>query len=188
MENNPPEPFSSAVSERLLEARTIVASGAVSPALAARVTEQLAALAAASDEPVTLMITNLQGGDLASALSLYDVMHNAEPRIQIVAAGQLSRAGLLPLVASPVENRISLPNARFLLHQAKGRPSLAGDVRQQAEEISHLRRRLAELLAQATGQTPEKVKKDLKRGTWLTAQEAKDYGLIDCIVKREKLE
>ena len=187
MDENPPEPLSSAVSDRLLEARTIVVSEAVSPALTARITEQLAALAAASDEPVTLMVTNLQGDDLASALSLYDVMHNTGPPVKIIAAGQIQRAGMIPFVASPVEDRVSLPNARFLLHQTKGRPSLAGDVSQQAEEIVHLRKRLVELLAQATGQTAEKVEKDLKRGTWLTAKEARDYGLIDCIVQRGRL-
>ena len=184
-QNNPLGSFSSAMSDRLLQTRTVVVSEPTGPELTARVTEQLAALASTSDDPITLMMTNLPGDDLASALSLYDVIHTAGPPVKIIAAGQIKGAGLIPFIASPIRDRVALPNARFLLHQAKGGGSSPGsDVSQQAEEIRRLRTRSVDLLAEATGQDPEQVEKDMKHGTWLTAEEAQAYGFIDRIVQQ----
>jgi ATP-dependent Clp protease protease subunit len=183
-ENNKPEETEGrpGIIEKLLETRTILIFGEINQRMARAVTEQLLLLSQDSDEDIRVFV-NSQGGHVESGDTIFDMIRFVKPRIKMIGTGWVASAGALIFAAPPVEDRYSLPNTRFLLHQPLGGiVGRARDLAIEAEEIIKMRRRLNEIFAQQTGQALEKIEHDTDVNLWMSAQEAKDYGLVGHIV------
>lgn len=171
--------------DKLMKARTIVISGEINQKLAKSVSEKLLILAAESDEDIKIFI-NSQGGHVEAGDTIHDMIRFVKPRVQMIGTGWVASAGALIFVAVPREDRYCLPNTRFLLHQPSGGVrGQATDIGIEAEEIVKMRRRLNEIFARQTGQSLAKVEKQTDRNFWMSAMEAKDYGLVGKIVDSE---
>jgi ATP-dependent Clp protease protease subunit len=173
---------SPSLEERLFKARTILIYGGINQKLAESVTARLLALQAESDEPITIFI-NSQGGHVESGDTIYDMIKFVRPTVRVVGTGWVASAGALIYVAAKRENRFSLPNTRFLLHQPSGGSmGTASDIAIQAREIIRMRRRLNEIFAVETGQPIERVESDTDRDYWMSTQDAIEYGLVGKLV------
>ncbi len=173
-----------ALAERLLKARTIIISGEINQRVAASVTAQLLAMAADSDDIITVYI-NSQGGHVEAGDTIHDLLRFVKPRIIMVGTGWVASAGALIYVAVPKEHRFCLPNTRFLLHQpAGGSGGSASDIEIEAKEILRMRDRLNRIFARETGQPLERIEEDTHRNFWLDAQAAIKYGLVGQVVER----
>jgi ATP-dependent Clp protease protease subunit len=171
------------VTERLLEARTVLIHGEVTSRLAQAVTAQLLALAAASSDPITVFIHS-EGGHVEAGDSIHDMVQFVEPRVRMVGTGWVASAGVHIYLAVPKEDRYALPNTRFLIHQpmggARGR---ASDIQIEAEELLRARERLNRTISAATGQPLGKVAEDTDRNFWMSPEEALEYGLVGKIIR-----
>lgn len=166
----------------LFKSRSIFIYGTITQELAQKVCSQLVAMAAASDEDIRIYV-NSPGGHVESGDSIHDMIKFIKPRVWIIGSGWVASAGALIYVSVPKEQRLCLPNTRFLLHQPSGGTrGMASDIEIQAREIIRMNERLNKIFAAATGQSVEKIAKDTDRDYWLSAQEAKDYGLVSRIV------
>ncbi len=170
------------VGEHLFASRTVLVFGEVNTTLAESVTAQLLALAARSSEPIRILI-NSPGGHVEAGDTIHDVLQFVEAEVRIVATGWCASAGALIFAGAKRENRLALPNTRFLLHQPLGGVGgPASDVEIEARQILLMRERLNRIFAEATGQPLEKIARDTERNHWMSAQEALDYGLVGRIV------
>jgi ATP-dependent Clp protease protease subunit len=168
--------------ERLFRSRSIIISGEINQKLAASVTTQLLALQAESDEPITMYL-NSQGGHVEAGDTIHDMIRFVRPTVRIVGTGWVASAGALIYVSVPREQRLCLPNTRFLLHQpAGGAGGTASDIAIEAREIVRMRERLNKIFSAATGQTIERIDDDTNRNFWLEAEAAIEYGLAGRIV------
>ncbi|MFN4165412.1 MAG: ATP-dependent Clp protease proteolytic subunit [Ferrovibrio sp.] len=171
------------IEERLFKARTILIYGGIDQKIAKEVSARLLALQAAGDEPITIFI-NSQGGHVESGDTIYDMIKFVKPEVRVVGTGWVASAGALIYAAAKKENRFSLPNTRFLLHQPSGGAGgTASDVAIQAKEIIRMRKRLNEIFARETGQPIERIEKDTDRDYWMSAEQAVEYGLVGKIVQ-----
>ena len=170
--------------ERLLKARTIIISGEITQRLAASVMGQLLAMAADSNDDITVYV-NSQGGHVEAGDTIHDVIRFIKPRVRMVGTGWVASAGALIYVAVPREERFCLPNTRFLLHQpAGGSGGTASDIEIEAKEILRMRDRLNRIFSRETGQPLERIEEDTHRNFWLDASAAVRYGLVGRIVER----
>ncbi len=170
------------VAQKLFEARAIVICGEIDAPLARSVTEQLLALSAVSDDDIILYLHS-PGGHVESADTIYDMLAFVGPRVRIVGTGWVASAGAHIYLGVPREQRYCLPNTRFLLHQpAGGAGGRATDLEIEAEEILKMRARLNRIIADQTGQPLKKVEKDTERNFWMSAEAAKEYGLVGKII------
>ena len=170
------------LTDRLFDSRTIIISGEINQKLAASVTAQLIGMAAESDDDIRIFI-NSQGGHVESGDTIHDMIRFIQPRVLLIGTGWVASAGALIFVSVPVEDRFCLPNTRFLLHQpAGGAGGTASDIEIEAGEIIKMRHRLNEIFARETKQPLERIERDTNRNFWLSAEEAKDYGLVGHIV------
>ena len=168
---------------KLLETRTILIFGEINMKLAQEITRQLLVLAADSDDDIKIII-NSPGGHVESGDTIFDMIRFVKPTVKIIGTGWVASAGALIYAAADKENRYSLPNTRFLLHQPMGGASgQASDIAIEAEEIIKMRKRLNQTFAAQTGQPLEKVEKDTDRNFWMSAKQAQDYGLVGQIVE-----
>jgi len=175
-----------AIEERLFKARTILIFGGIDQKLAKEVSARLLALQSASDDPITIFI-NSQGGHVESGDTIYDMIKFVKPDVRVVGTGWVASAGALIYAAAKPENRFSLPNTRFLLHQPSGGAGgTASDVAIQAKEIIRMRKRLNEIFARETGQPIERIEKDTDRDYWMSAEQAVEYGLVGKIVQNAR--
>lgn len=175
-----------AIEERLFKARTILIFGGIDQKLAKEVCARLLALQSASDDPITIFI-NSQGGHVESGDTIYDMIKFVKPDVRVVGTGWVASAGALIFAAAKPENRFSLPNTRFLLHQPSGGAGgTASDVAIQAKEIIRMRKRLNEIFARETGQPIERIEKDTDRDYWMSAEQAVEYGLVGKIVQNAR--
>jgi ATP-dependent Clp protease protease subunit len=175
-----PDPL---LTERLFKARTVIISGEINQRLAASITAQLLALAAESNDPITLFL-NSQGGHVEAGDTIHDMIRFVKPRVRIVGTGWVASAGALIFVSVPKADRFCLPNTRFLLHQpAGGAGGTASDIEIEAKEILRMRDRLNKIFARETGQALERIEEDTHRNFWLDAEPAKAYGLVGSIIK-----
>jgi ATP-dependent Clp protease protease subunit len=170
------------VAQKLFEARSIVICGEIHSELARSVVEQLLALSAASSDDITLYLHS-PGGHVEAADTIYDMLGFIRPRVIIVGTGWVASAGAHIYLAVPREQRYCLPNTRFLLHQpAGGAGGRATDLEIEAEEILKMRARLNRIISEQTGQPLKKVEKDTERNFWMSAEAAKEYGLVGKII------
>jgi len=171
------------VAERLLESRIVLIHGEITSARAQEVTAQLLALSATSDEPITIFIHS-EGGHVEAGDSIHDMIRFVKPRVRIVGTGWVASAGVHIYLAVPREDRFSLPNTRFMIHQpmggARGR---ASDIQIEAEELLRARARLNKTIADETGQPLERVAEDTDRNFWMSPEEALAYGLVGKIIR-----
>lgn len=183
-ERTPEEEPKFNLQEKFLQTRTILIFGEINQKMAERVTQQLLLLSNISEEEIKIII-NSQGGHVESGDTIFDMIRFVTPKIKVIGTGWVASAGALIYSAPPVEQRYSLPNTRFLLHQPLGgiRGS-AQDLAIEAEEILRMRRRLNEIFAKQTGQPLEKIEHDTDRNFWMGAKEAKEYGLVGHIVEK----
>ena len=178
-----PAALTESLRERLFKTRTLVISGEINQKLAAQVVSQLLAMDNESDKPITVFI-NSQGGHVESGDTIHDVVKFIASPVRMVGTGWVASAGALIYISVPRDRRFSLPNTRFLLHQpAGGVFGHASDIDIEAREIIAMRERLNKLLARETGQTLEKIQEDTRRNFWLSAQAAKEYGLVGSIIE-----
>ena len=175
-----------AIEERLFKARTILIFGGIDQKLAKEVSARLLALQSAGDDPITIFI-NSQGGHVESGDTIYDMIKFVKPDVRVVGTGWVASAGALIFTAAKPENRFSLPNTRFLLHQPSGGAGgTASDVAIQAKEIIRMRKRLNEIFSRETGQPLERIEKDTDRDYWMSAEQAVEYGLVGKIVQNAR--
>ncbi|MQA90205.1 MAG: ATP-dependent Clp protease proteolytic subunit [Gemmatimonas sp.] len=180
----PTTPLTDPIRERLFESRTLIISGEVSQKLASSVMAQLLALTAKSDEPITIFI-NSQGGHVESGDTIHDMIRFVNARVRIVGTGWVASAGALIYVSVPKADRYCLPHTRFLLHQpAGGVGGTAADIDIEAREIIKMRERLNRVFAEQTGQPISRIEDDTRRNFWLSAVEAKEYGLVGEIIDK----
>jgi ATP-dependent Clp protease protease subunit len=174
---------SEVITSRLLKTRTVLITGEIDHDLAERIISQLLVLDAESHQPIRMILTT-NGGHIESGFAVYDIMRFIESDIIAVSAGWVVSMGVPILFGAKKENRLSLPNTRFMIHQPMGGVGgPATDVRIAAQEIIKIRERINQLIAEETGQSLGKVNADCDRNFWLTAPEAKDYGIISRIIQ-----
>ncbi len=173
---------------RMLKTRNIILSGEVDKALAERVVRQLLLLEDDSDEPIRVLIDS-PGGDVDAGFAIFDMIRFVKPDVYTVGMGLVASAGALILLAAPSERRLGLPNSHYLIHQPlSGIRGVATEIEIHARELEKLRQKLNSLIADETGQKLEKVEKDTDRDFWMSATEAKEYGLISSVIaKRDEL-
>ncbi|MFN4183862.1 MAG: ATP-dependent Clp protease proteolytic subunit [Hyphomonas sp.] len=182
----PPTGPNTLVESALFKSRTILLTGGVDFKQARMVCERLLALSAESDEPI-LMILSSPGGHVESGDMIHDMIKFVTAPVKVLGSGWVASAGALIYAAAQKENRYSLPNTRYLLHEPRGGVGgQATDVEIQAREIIKMRERLNRIFAEATGKTVEQIKKDTERDFWMGAQEAVEYGLVSKIIRNRR--
>ncbi|MEM6412517.1 MAG: ATP-dependent Clp protease proteolytic subunit [Pseudomonadota bacterium] len=168
--------------EALFKARTILLTGGIDDKQAQRVCQRLLAFSSMSNDPILLIVSS-PGGHVESGDMIHDMIKFVEAPVKILGTGWVASAGALIYAAAKKENRYSLPNTRYLLHEPRGGVGgQASDVEIQAKEIIKMRERLNKIFADATGQKLDKIKKDTDRDYWMSAEEAVKYGLVGKIV------
>ncbi|MBO0469719.1 ATP-dependent Clp protease proteolytic subunit [Enterococcus sp. DIV0242_7C1] len=168
--------------KKLFEERTILIYGEINQDLAREVTSQLLLLAAMGDEPIKIFI-NSQGGHVEAGDTIHDMIKFVKPEVIVVGTGWVASAGITIYLAAEAKNRYSLPNTRYMIHQpAGGVQGQSTEIQIEAKEIIRMRERVNRLIAAATGQTYEKIAKDTDRNFWMSAEEAKDYGMVSKII------
>lgn len=168
--------------EKLLETRSVIISGEINQALAEKVTSQLLLLQQTGDQPIKLYI-NSQGGHVEAGDTIHDMIQFVKPRVIIIGTGWVASAGITIYLGAEKQNRFSLPNTRYLIHQPMGGvDGQASDIKIEADEIIKMRKRLNKLISGATGQPLDKVERDTDRNHWMSAEEAIDYGIVNRII------
>lgn len=171
------------VVDELWRARTLLLFGEVTMQLAETVSAQLLALASSSDAPIRLLI-NSPGGHVEAGDTLHDVIRFVAPKVIVLGTGWVASAAALIYVAAPLEQRFALPNTRFLLHEPRGGASgPASDVEIEASQVLSMRARLNRIFADATGQPIEKMARETQRNHWMSAEAAREYGLVGRIIQ-----
>ncbi len=167
---------------RLLRERVIFVTGAVEDYVASLVTAQLLFLEAENPKKEISMYINSPGGVVTSGMAIYDTMQYIRPPVTTLCIGQAASMGSLLLAAGEKNMRFALPNARIMVHQPSGGfQGQASDIERHAQEILDMRTRLNKIYMQHSGQTLRKIEDALERDTFMTAEQAKDFGLIDAV-------
>lgn len=170
---------------RLLKDRIIMLSGQIDDGVAASIVSQLLFLEAEDPQKDIYFYINSPGGVVTSGLSIYDTMNYIKPDVCTICIGQAASMGAFLLSCGSKGKRYSLPNSRIMIHQPLGgAQGQATDIEIQAKEILRLKATLNEILANNTSQSLEKIAKDTDRDFFMSAKEAKDYGLIDNILTK----
>jgi ATP-dependent Clp protease protease subunit len=174
---------------KLFEERIIFLGVQIDDASANDVMAQLLCLESADPDREISMYINSPGGSFTSLMAIYDTMQFIRPDIQTVCLGQAASAAAVLLAAGTPGRRLAVQNARILIHQpaVESIYGQVSDLEIQAAEISRMRRLLESTLAKHSGRTPEQVREDIERDKILTAEEAKDYGIVDEIIQSRKL-
>lgn len=170
---------------RLLKERVIFLVGPVEDYMANLVVAQLLFLEAENPDKDIHLYINSPGGSVTAGMSIYDTMQFIKPDVSTMCIGQACSMGAFLLNAGAKGKRFCLPNSRVMIHQPSGgAQGQASDIHIQAQEILKIRARLNELMALHSGQPIEKIAEDTERDNFMSAQQAKDYGLIDAVVEK----
>ena len=165
---------------RLLRERIIFVTGAVEDHMASLITAQLLFLESENPKKDVFMYINSPGGVVTAGLAIHDTMQYIRPKVGTVCIGQAASMGSFLLASGEPGKRIALSNARIMVHQPSGgAQGMASDIEIQAKEILRIRRRLNSLYADYTGKPLEEIEKAMDRDTFLEADEAKAFGLVD---------
>ena len=172
------------VFERLLRERIIFLGSQVDDEIANKLCAQILLLAAEDPEKDISLYINSPGGSVTAGMAIFDTMQYAPCDIATYGMGLAASMGQFLLSAGTKGKRYALPHARIMMHQpSAGVGGTAADIAIQAEQFAHTKREMAELIAGFTGQTVEQITKDSDRDRWFTAQEAKDYGIVDHVIE-----
>lgn len=173
---------SSVVMEKLLKSRTIFISGEINQELAEKVATQLLILQEMGDEPIKIFI-NSQGGHVEAGDTIHDMIKFVKPKVVVIGTGWVASAGITIYLAADKENRYSLPNTRYMIHQPLGQcRGQATDLHIEALEIARVRERINKIISTATNQPLEKVENDTDRNYWLNCEEAVEYGIVNKVI------
>jgi ATP-dependent Clp protease, protease subunit len=174
---------------RLLKERIVFITGAVDDAVSSLVVAQLLFLEADNPKKEISMYINSPGGVVTSGLAVYDTMQFVRPRISTLCIGQAASMASLLLAAGAKGLRFALPNARIMIHQPSGGfEGQVTDIMLHAQEILNTKRRLNDIYVKHTGQPLKKIEDVVERDTFLTAETAKDFGLVDKAIDRRPVE
>ena len=173
---------------KLFEERIIFLGVQIDDASANDVIAQLIALESLDPDRDITMYINSPGGSVTSMMAIYDTMQFVQPELQTVCIGQAASGAAVLLAAGTAGKRLALPNARILLHQpaTEGGYGQSSDLEIQAQEILRMRSAMEKIVATHTGRTPEQVREDIERDKFFTAEEAKEYGLVDEVLSSLK--
>jgi ATP-dependent Clp protease, protease subunit len=170
---------------RLLKERIVFITGGIDDSVATLVVAQLLYLEADNPKKEVSMYINSPGGVVTSGMAIYDTMQFIRPAVATLCVGQAASMGSLLLAAGAKDQRFALPNARIMVHQPSGGfQGQATDIMVHAQEILNLKKRLNEIYVKHTGQTLKKIEDALERDTFLTADMAKDFGIIDKVIEK----
>ncbi len=173
---------------RLLKERIVFLGTAIDDNVASLAIAQLLFLAAEDPAKDVYLYINSPGGIVSSGLAIYDTMQYIKPDVATICIGQASSMGALLLAAGARGKRSALPHSRMMIHQPMGgAQGQASDIEIQTREILAIREKLNQILVHHTGQPMERIVKDTDRNFFMSAEEAKDYGLIDEIMVRKDL-
>lgn len=174
---------------RLLKDRIIVLSDQVNDATASIIIAQMLFLEAEDPDKDIIFYINSPGGVITAGLAIYDTMQYVKPDVSTICLGMAASMGSFLLAGGTKGKRFALPNSEIMIHQ----PSIAGglsgqatDIKIYAERMLKTKQRLIEIYSEKTGQSQEKLQQDMERDNFMTSMEAKEYGLIDGILSREK--
>jgi ATP-dependent Clp protease protease subunit len=171
---------------RLLKERIVFIGSGIDDNIASIVIAQLLILEAEDPEKDIFLYLNTPGGYLSSGLAIYDTMQYVKPDVSTICMGQASSMGALLLASGAEGKRSALPHARIMIHQPLGgAQGQATDIEIQTKEILTLRQNLTEILSKHTGQTLKKIEKDTDRNFFMSAEEARVYGIIDEVMIRK---
>ncbi len=172
---------------RLLKERIVFINGEINDQVSSLVIAQLLFLEAEDPDKDVNIYINSPGGVITSGLAIYDTMNYIKPDIVTICVGQAASMAAVLLAAGKAGKRFALPNARVMIHQPLGgTQGQATDIEIHAKEILSLRSTLNKILSDATGQTLKKIQDDTERDFFMSANEAKTYGIIDKTIKKKK--
>ena len=173
---------------RLLKDRIVMLSGEVNDAVASTIVAQFLFLEAEDPEKDIYFYINSPGGVVTAGMAIFDTMNYIRPHVATICIGQAASMGAFLLSSGEKGKRYALPHARIMIHQPLGgAQGQATDIAIQAEEILRMKKELNAILAKNTGQSIKTVEKDTDRDNFMSAAEAKDYGMIDeVLVKNDK--
>src|SRR3990172_74838 len=170
---------------RLLKDRIIFLGESIDDHISSLVIAQMLFLEAEDPDKDIYLYINSPGGIVTSFLAIYDTMQYIKPDVATICIGQAASMASLLLSAGAKGKRSALPNSRIMIHQpAGGFEGQASDIEIQAKEIIKVKQKLNEIYAQHTGQPLDKIEHDVDRDYFMSAQEARDYGLIDKVIER----
>ncbi len=176
--------YDDSVYQRLLRERIVFLGSQVEDSNANLICAQILLLAAEDPDRDIFLYINSPGGSVTAGMAIYDTMQYVTNDVATVAMGLAASMGQFLLSAGAQGKRYALPHARIMMHQPSGGlGGTASDIKIQAEQMLLIKKQLAELIAEQTGQTLEQVERDSDRDRWFTAEEAKEYGFIDHVVR-----
>ncbi|MEU5938548.1 ATP-dependent Clp protease proteolytic subunit [Micromonospora sp. NPDC047548] len=177
--------FGDQVFERLLRERIVFLGTEVTDATANQICAQILLLAAEDSEQDIFLYINSPGGSVSAGMAVYDTMRYVKNDVATLALGFAGSMGQFLLCAGAAGKRFALPHSRIMMHQPSGgMGGTAADITIQAENMLHVKRTMQELIAQHSGRTLEEIQRDWDRDRWFTAEQARDYGLIDQVIAR----
>jgi ATP-dependent Clp protease, protease subunit len=181
---SPVLPFGDQLFQRLLRHRIIFLGQQVDDDIANRICAEIVLLASEDDKRDISLYINSPGGSVYAGMAIYDIMQYVPNDIATYAMGMAASMGQFLLTAGAAGKRYALPHAQILMHQPSGGiGGTASDIRIQAEQMLYIKRTLFERTAYHTGQPIEQIEKDADRDRWFTAEEAKDYGFVDQVIR-----
>ena len=177
-------PLGDQLFQRLLQHRIVFLGQQVDDDIANRIAAEIILLAAEDRTRDISLYINSPGGSVSAGLAIYDVMQYVTNDVATYAMGMAASMGQFLLCAGTPGKRYALPHAQILMHQPSGGiGGTASDIRIQAEQMIYVKKPLAERIAYHTGQTVDQIETDSDRDRWFTAEEAKDYGFVDQVVR-----
>jgi len=171
---------------RLLKERIIFLSDEINDQTASLVVAQLLFLEAEDPDKDIYLYINSPGGQITSGMAIYDTMQYIKPDVSTICVGMAASMGAFLLAAGAKGKRFALPNSEIMIHQPLGGArGQATDIKIHAEHILRIKKRLNEILSERTGQPIEKIERDTERDYFMTAEEAKAYGIIDDVITKK---
>ncbi len=180
-----PMAYDDSVFQRLLKERIIFLGSPVEDTVANLICAQMLLLAAEDPDRDIYLYINSPGGSISAGMAIYDTMQFVRNDVATVAMGLAASMGQFLLSSGAPGKRYSLPHARIMMHQSSGGiVGTASDIKIQAEQMLYIKKQMARLIAEQTGQTIDQIEMDSDRDRWFSADEAKEYGFIDHVVQR----
>ena len=176
--------YDDSVYQRLLRERIVFLGSQVEDSVANLLCAQILLLAAEDPDADICLYINSPGGSVTAGMAIYDTMQYVKNDVATVAMGLAASMGQFLLSAGAPGKRYALPHARIMMHQPSGGiGGTASDIKIQAEQMLHIKKQMAQLISEQTGQSLEQIERDSDRDRWFTADEALEYGFIDQVVR-----